>query len=138
MADSIIEITADRPRQNITLHVSDYGDISFSIYTDSPASYSTINGALMHLSQLEKEYRSIILTESLSNEDRGKKYFEFLGKEAEICINALKIAIGEEEWTDKLDTVAQFLPISTLQEILRTCASAVSRSAVERLQEGRV
>ena len=61
----------------------------------------------------------------------------FLGKEAEICIEALKVAIGGEEWKN-LAPVAEFLPISTLQEILRTCASAVSRTAVERLQEGRV
>ena len=137
MAEKTIEITAIRPRQNITLHVSDYGDISFSIYTDSPSSYKTLNDALMRLDTLEVEYRRIILTESLSNEDRGKKYFEFLGKEAEICIEALKVAIGGEEWKN-LAPVAEFLPISTLQEILRTCASAVSRTAVERLQEGRV
>ena len=138
MADTnTIEITTERPVQEITLHIVDSGDINFSVYTDTPSAYTTINDALMRLSTINAQYRSIVLAEGMTNEDRGKKYFEFLGEQAQICLDALRKVVGEEEWK-KLEPVAQYLPINTLVEVLKACASAVSRAAVNRLKEGRV
>ena len=138
MSDSnTIEITTERPKQQIMLHVTDYGDVSFSIYTDTPSAYTIINDALMRLDSIGVQYRNLVLAPGMANEDRGKKYFEFLGKQAEICLETLKTAVGEEEWKN-LEPIAQYLPITTLVEILKACATAVSRSAVNRLKEGRI
>lgn len=130
-----MDISINRPFTTITLNIADSEPIELKLYTSTAKGYQTITDAWRMLYSMQED-RAELHTKGLSPMELALHTCRHLEMEAEVTIDAIKTALGDE--FAKIESIVGYLPLSALTDILSAIAKSMSEAMIDDLAKGKI
>ena len=130
-----MDISINRPYTTIALNIADSEPIELKLYTNTPKAYQAITEAWIMLDRIQRD-RAELSTKGLSQVDLALRTCRHLEMEADVTIDAIKIALGDE--FAKVESIVGYLPLSALTDILTAIARSMSEAMIDDLAKVKI